>query len=67
MRSAKERRRAMSKIYTVQEVADMLKACPDTIKRLIKGRQIKAFKIGNNWRVSEDSLQKFIKEREDNE
>ncbi|AMK10130.1 MAG: helix-turn-helix domain-containing protein [Pseudodesulfovibrio sp.] len=48
------------KLLTVREVADYLRVHQRTAYRLITGGDIKAVKIGSQWRVPEQSLMEFI-------
>lgn len=47
-------------VYTVTEVAEILKIHRDTLKRKIYKKEIEAFKVGREWRITKDSLMKFI-------
>ena len=47
-------------LLTVQEVADLLRVHQRTAYRLITRGDIKAIKIGSQWRVSEAALLEFI-------
>lgn len=48
------------KIYTLDEVADILKISKRTLYTYIKEGKLHAVKIGKAWRVSEENLQSFI-------
>lgn len=50
------------KIYTVKEVAELLKVHWQTVLNYIKKGKIKAVKIGKNYRVTELDLKSFISE-----
>jgi len=50
----------MHKLYTVQEVADMLKVSKKTIYRLIKSGKLVAIKV-RQWRIKKEDLDKMIK------
>lgn len=45
---------------TVQEVADLLRVNKMTIYRYIKAGKIAAVKIGKDYRLADNELQKFI-------
>ena len=47
-------------LYTVQEVADSLRVHKRTAYNLIKNGELKAVKIGTQWRVPEGALFEFI-------
>ena len=48
------------KLFTLDEVADILKVTKRTLYNYIKAGKLPAVKIGKYWRVSEESLQAFI-------
>ena len=48
------------KIYTVEEVADLLKIKPTTVRAMLRDNEINGFKAGKAWRVTEDDLKKYI-------
>lgn len=50
-------------LYTIEEVADILKVTPRTLYTYIKNSELEAVKIGKYWRVKHASLQMFIDER----
>jgi excisionase family DNA binding protein len=49
----------MEKLYTIQEVADILKVSKKSVYRYIKSGKLKAKKIGQ-WRIRKSDLEKFI-------
>lgn len=49
------------RVYTLNEVRDILKVTQRTIYNYIKGGKLKAVKIGKYWRVSHEDLQEFVK------
>lgn len=49
-------------LYTVQEVADTLRVHARTAYRLITNGEIKAVKIGSQWRIPESALNDYIEE-----
>jgi len=51
-------------VMTVKDIADYLHMHPMTIYRYLKEGKIPAFKIGTSWRIRRDSIQKWIKESE---
>ena len=53
-------------ILTVNEVAAELKVTRETVYRLILSGKLKAFRIGNRYRIADEELVKF-KERATNE
>ena len=48
------------KVFTLDEVADILKVTKRTLYNYVKAGKQKKKKMGKYWRVSEESLQAFI-------
>lgn len=48
------------KVYSLDEVQDILKVTRRTLYNYIKAGKLKAVKIGKYWRVSHDALQEFV-------
>ena len=48
------------KVYTLDEVADILKVTKRTLYNYIDAGKLKAVKVGKYWRVSEANLKAFI-------
>ena len=48
------------KCYELQKVADILGVHYQTIRNLIKNGKIKATRIGRNYMITEQNLQKYI-------
>ena len=48
------------KVYTLDEVADILKVSRRTLYTYVKEGKLPAVKMGKYWRVTEDSLQAFL-------
>ncbi len=46
--------------YTTNEALDILKVSKRTLYNYIKAGQIRATKVGRDWRISEDSLKDFL-------
>lgn len=55
----------MTKLYTTEEVAEILKYDVQTIRRLIREGKISAYKVGREYRIEEKDFKKFL-EREAN-
>jgi len=51
-------------VMTVKDMADYMDMHPMTIYKYVKDGKIPAFKIGSSWRIRNDSIQKWIKENE---
>lgn len=49
------------KLYTLQEVANILRVSRQTIYNYVTVKRLKATKYGKEYRVTEDDLQDFIK------
>jgi excisionase family DNA binding protein len=49
-------------VLTIGEVAEMLRVHPTTVYRLLKRGDIPGFKIGGNWRVSVNALDRWMSE-----
>ncbi|TDP96906.1 excisionase family DNA binding protein [Halanaerobium saccharolyticum] len=50
------------KVYTTDEVADMLKISRNSVLKLIKEKELKAKKVARKWRITEGHLQDFFKD-----
>jgi excisionase family DNA binding protein len=48
------------KVYTLEEVMEILKVSRRTIYNYIKADQLKAIKVGREWRVTEKALAAFL-------
>lgn len=49
-----------SKLLKLKEVADILRVSKATVTKLIKAGQLRAVKVGRQWRVSEEALMGLI-------
>lgn len=47
------------RVYTTEEVMGVLKVTKRTLYNYIKAGQLKAFKVGREWRVTEEALRAF--------
>ena len=52
----------MSKLITTREAAGRLGITPQAVRKLIKNRTLKAEKLGRDWAIPEENLEK-IKDR----
>ena len=50
-------------IYTVEEVAELLKIKPETVRIMLRDNELNGFKAGKAWRVTEDDLKKYIQKQ----
>ncbi|MCR3905560.1 MAG: helix-turn-helix domain-containing protein [Tenericutes bacterium] len=48
------------KLYTIDEVAGILKVTQRTIYNYIKSGTLKAIKIGKYWRINHVDLERFL-------
>lgn len=48
------------KVYNLEEVMEILKVSRRTIYNYIKADQLKAIKVGREWRVTEKALAAFL-------
>jgi excisionase family DNA binding protein len=46
--------------YTIEEVADILRVSPQTVRKLIKEKQLKAVRIGVQLRIKKEELDRFL-------
>jgi excisionase family DNA binding protein len=49
-----------TQVYTVQEVANLLNAHIETVRRLLRDKRLKGFKLNHSWRISKEQLQEFL-------
>jgi excisionase family DNA binding protein len=52
------------KVMTVEEVSRYLRIHPSTVYRLLKRRQIPAFRIGSDWRFNIETIDTWRSNRE---
>ncbi len=52
------------KIYTVKEVAAILRIAPTTVRKMIAQGEINAFRLRDEWRIRKSALDAAMKERE---
>lgn len=48
-------------VYTLKEVAEILKVSRQTIYNYLKAGRLKATKIGKEYRVTKEDLEEFIR------
>lgn len=53
----------MRKLYTVEEVAEVLQVSPYSVRQYLKDGVLRGGKIGNSWRVTHASLNEYIEAR----
>lgn len=47
------------RVYTTEEIMGVLKVTKRTLYNYIKAGQLKAFKVGKEWRVTDEALRDF--------
>jgi len=50
----------IEKFFTVEEVADLLKVDPRTIRTTIHAGKLQAARVGRHFRVSEGALREYL-------
>ena len=51
------------RILTVEEVSKILKVSTQTVRAVINGGELPAKKVGRYWRILEEDLHAFMKDR----
>ena len=54
----------MEKIYTLEELAQILTVTRRTLYNYIKSGKLKALKVGKRWRVTQKQLDDFLQCKE---
>lgn len=54
---------APSSLLTIPDVAKRLKVAEITVRRWIKDREIVAYRLGRQWRISEADLEVYLRMR----
>lgn len=49
------------KLYSIEQVAEILSLTTRTINNYIKKKELKAYKVGAKWRIYQSDLNDFIK------
>ncbi len=52
------------KIYTVKEVAEVLRVTAKTVRIMCADGQLEAFKVRDEWRIKQSALQAIMQSRE---
>lgn len=55
----------MTKLYTTEEVAEILKYDVQTIRRFIREGKLPGHKIGKEYRIQEEDFEFFLKKEAD--
>lgn len=56
----------MEKLYTVKEISEILQIKEKTVTKIIREKRLRASKIGNTYRISENDLSQFLDENKTN-
>ncbi len=48
------------RVYTLEEVCDILSITKRTVYNYIKAGKLRAFKMGKYWRVTEEAFREFV-------
>jgi len=46
-------------VYTVKEVAELLKCDTETVRRRLASKEWKGFKVGNDWRITAEEIERI--------
>ena len=49
-----------TKLYTFKEVCDLLTISISTLNRLLADRSIEAYKVGSQWRFSDEQIDAYL-------
>ena len=49
----------LPRVLTIREVAEFLRVHPSTVYRLLKHRQIPAFRVGSDYRFSREEIDQW--------
>ena len=52
------------KFYTTQEVAELLHLKVKTVRAMINKKRLRAVKIGNEYRVTDEHIRQFVEENQ---
>lgn len=58
----------MDRLYTPEEVAELLKVSRETVYNWLRSGKLQGIKIGHFWRISESELERLLSpQKEDDE
>ena len=46
--------------YTIEQVAEILQVSTSTVRSLIKNKHLRAFRVGIQWRVRKEDLDRYM-------
>lgn len=55
---------AEEKIYTVKEVAEILRVTAKTVRIMCADGQLEAFKVRDEWRIKQSALQAIMRRQD---
>ena len=55
----------MNNLLTPEQVAEKLQLSLITVKRWLTSGKLPGYKVGRQWRISEEQLQKFVEGEKD--
>ena len=55
-----ENHNASLRLLTLKEAAELLRLSGRTMMRMVKRKELPAFKVGGQWRVNESHLTKWL-------
>lgn len=47
-------------VYTIEEVAEILRVSVGTVRKLINSKQLKSFRVGTQIRVKKEDLDRYM-------
>ena len=47
-------------VYTVEQVAEILQVSVQTVRNLIRRKELKAFRVGSQFRVKKEELDRYM-------
>jgi len=54
----------LENILDADQVAEMLKVHPRTVKRLANQRVLPGFKVGGQWRFRREAIEEYVRQQE---
>lgn len=50
-------------VLTVKQLSEFLQVSEITIKRAIKSNELKAFKVGRDWRIEKEAIMNWVEKK----
>jgi excisionase family DNA binding protein len=54
----------MNTVLTLEETATMLRVHSSTIYRMLRKKELPAFRVGSDWRFNRESIERWVLYRE---